>query len=517
MYITADHLFEHKLWALLSNIELGSDFQSLSFYFVLQEKYAKQSKREAQLEQTLDDLQSEKRAAMDDAKGQLTLVEVQLNDALADKHNIEKILQDQISDLKSELQVQRSSSDNAKRHHAQIVEGLKSDLTKARQLREESRSSMHQDMEEMKKESDENVSYYKNEVENLRSQLRSTKTRADADRKKWMEEFQPQYERKIQAVKKEKKELASELAHARKDIDCLKSVRDKDIELLESELNKTYKAKVELDAEFKDTKRQLHNVLRNLDEMTLDGGKMQSDLEGVVHDFTKEKRHYQKEIDQLKSRVEDQRKKMDELSSENGRYEDSCRELRQSAASLEDRLMNEMRNNKHHDDEVGNEKEALILEIQYMSSKLAKAEDEAAFFSADAVAAATAAAEAATCNHSELSENRAKITQLQSEKLQLSTQIAQHNESMEQLRSTHRETSKELSRAQQTIQILKSKERYLESRVESLANQISKTVQDYETRLLSSASSESSCSGGRREVVSGGGIVGSSMFGAGKR
>ena len=42
-----------------------------------------------------------------------------------------------------------------------------------------------------------------------------------------------------------------------------------------------------------------------------------------------------------------------------------------------------------------------------------------------------------------------------------------------------------------TIQIPKSKERYLESRVESLANQITKTVRDYEMRLTCSSSAES--------------------------
>merc|ERR1719253_2497793 len=112
-----------------------------------------------------------------------------------------------------------------------------------------------------------------------------------------------------------------ELAQARKDIECLKSVRDKDIQLLESELNKTYKAKVELEAEFKDTKRQLHIALRNLDAMTLDGGQMRSDLEGVMDDFTKEKRHYQKENDHLKSSNEDQRIKLERLSKANSQYE----------------------------------------------------------------------------------------------------------------------------------------------------------------------------------------------------
>jgi hypothetical protein len=92
----------------------------------------------------------------------------------------------------------------------------------------------------------------------------------------------------------------------------------------------------------------------------------------------------------------------------------------------------------------------------------------------------------------ELSEKNAKISQLEAEKLRLSTQIAQLWESMEQLRSTQREKSLELSRAQQMIQVLKSKERYLESMVDSLADQISKTVRDYEMRISSSSSGECS-------------------------
>jgi len=305
-----------------------------------------------------------------------------------------------------------------------------------------------------------------------------------------MNTAQPQYERKVQIVKKEKNELAVELEKARHDIACLKSVQNKDIQLLESELDKTYKAKVEMEVEFKENKRQLHNALRNLEDMAQDGGKMRCDLEGVVHDFTQEKKHYQKEIDHLKKLKEEQMSKIDKLERENEQYEDSCKELRKSVERLEDRLMKEMRNKKHNEEESG-DRDVLLLEIQYLKSKLEKAEENATSYSADAVAVASAAAEAASTNQAEISQHEANITQLQSEKLQLSTQIAHHAESMEQLRLNQRETSKELSRAQQTNQILKSKERYLESRVESLANQISKTVQDYEMRLSSSASVES--------------------------
>jgi chromosome segregation ATPase len=56
-------------------------------------------------------------------------------------------------------------------------------------------------------------------------------------------------------------------------------------------------------------------------------------------------------------------------------------------------------------------------------------------------------------------------------------------EQVEQLRANEKSRAAELSQARQMIQKLKTKEKYLESRVESLANQITKTVQEYETRL----------------------------------
>jgi predicted nucleic acid-binding Zn-ribbon protein len=56
-------------------------------------------------------------------------------------------------------------------------------------------------------------------------------------------------------------------------------------------------------------------------------------------------------------------------------------------------------------------------------------------------------------------------------------------EQVEQLRASEKSRAAELSQARQMIQKLKTKEKYLESRVESLANQITLTVQEYETRL----------------------------------
>ena len=249
---------------------------------------------QSQLNQCIQTLQEEKRRLINQTKQQQS----QLSNLFADKQSLEKSYQDQISDMQTELQLQRASSDNMKHYHAKVVEGLKSDLAKARQLREESTSSLQHDMSTMKSEYDDNLNYYKNEVDNLRSQLRTMKQRMDNERKDWMKvEDWIKYEDKLI---REKESLTEQLVQTRADIESLKLVRDKDTELLESELDKTYKAKVELEAQLKDTKRQLHNALRNLEEMALDGGKMRSDLEGVVSDFSKEKSHYQHEISHWK-------------------------------------------------------------------------------------------------------------------------------------------------------------------------------------------------------------------------
>jgi chromosome segregation ATPase len=136
-----------------------------------------------------------------------------------------------------------------------------------------------------------------------------------------------------------------------------------------------------------------------------------------------------------------------------------------------------MRTNKKHAEDAGS-KEVMQLEIQYMKNKLEKSQEEIASASATA---SSREARLASDAQSELSELKAKFTTLESEKLQMQTKMASQTESMESTRNGQREMHAELSRAQQMIKMLRSKERYLESRVESLANQISKTVRDYES------------------------------------
>lgn len=356
---------------------------------------------------------------------------------------MERSYQDQIADLQSQLKVRSSSCEDIKRNHDKVVEGLKADLVRARQLHDESTSRLQQDISIMKAE-------HKNKVDSLQSQLQSVKTRGEAERKDWA----MKYEDKLHCVEEQRDLLSTQVVQSRNDIETLKSVHEKDTQLLESELDKTYKAKVELEAECKDVKHQLHNALRSLDVMASDGDKMRLDLESMCSDFSKEKNHYQQEISHLKNEGESLRSKLDEATR---------------------RERSKLQHNTVHDQAKSGsnrEQDELLLEIQHLRNKLEKAEVKA-------------------MNDSSLSEYTAHITQLQAEKMKLSKLIAEHSKSAEAQRIIQRETSAELSRAKQTIQILKSKERYLESRVESLADQISQTVRDYEMRLTSSLSGDS--------------------------
>jgi len=338
-----------------------------------------------------------------------------------------------------------SSCEDIKNNHNKVVDGLKADLVRARQLHDESTSRLQQDISIMKAEH-EDITYYKNEVDSLQTQLRSVKIRGEAERKDWA----MKYEDKLHCVEEQRDVLSTQVVQSRNDIETLKSVHEKDTQLLELELDKTYKAKVELEAECKDVKHQLHNALRSLDVMASDGDKMRLDLESMCNDFSKEKNHYQHEISHLKNESESLKSKLNEATT------------RERSNTVHDQAKSD--SNREQDE--------LLLEIQHLRNKLEKAEVKA-------------------MNDSSLSEYTALITQLQAEKMELSKLLAEHSKSAEVQRIIQRETSAELSRAKQTIQILKSKERYLESRVESLADQISQTVRDYEMRLTTSLSGDS--------------------------
>ena len=538
--------------------------------------------QQAQFEKTLKDMQCEKQKDLSEYLAQLSSIENQLSKALAEKQCVEKRLQHDILHMQNELQTQKNNCENIKQQHCSIVEGLKSDLVTAQQLKEESVSTMQKDLDVMKRECDERMTHCKNEVENLRSQLNDTKARADVDRNEWEHNLRPQYEHTLNAVRevndslvhqltlaqneiedlrsqllkikqpleKENETLAQKLKQAQKDIACIESVRDEDLRMLKSELDKTHQEKVKIESEFKETTQQLHVALRNLNDMALDGARMRDDLEGFLNDFTKETNRYQKEVDHMKKVNEEQQSRLRNLQCENEQYEYDCTVLRKHVSSLEEKIStrekfsdghriqlqhlkmenekyehecNELRKNvsllekrlstrgqvsdehrmqlqhlEKEKEQFEHECNELRQSITSLEERLTQEREESKRHHTDLSLlksqyeknALDLVTEEAT--QSELSEKNAKISQLEAEKLRLSTQIAQLWESMEQLRSTQREKSLELSRAQQVIQVLKSKERYLESMADSLADQINKTVRDYEMRMSSSSSSDSS-------------------------
>ena len=405
---------------------------------ILQQKIARFAQNQGQLEKSLQVMQNEKRSILAESKQQLSSLEDQLTKALADRREFEQMSQGQISDLQNELQMQRNLHENFFSHQSKIVEALRSDLAKSIEQRKES--------VRMKQEYETNKAQNEREIENLRSQLRS---------------IQSESEGKLDTTEREKEVLIQQLAQAVKDMDSLKLNRRKDIQFLESELDQTTKDKVEMEQELIETKRQLQNALRQLDSIALDGGKM-SDLECTVDNLTKEKNHYLKEIGDWKKVSEEHRCQIKDLKRNNEQYEIECNELQIKVASLEEKLGE---SGKRDDESSG-----LVHKIEYLKEKLQLAKEEAM--------KATATVANDECN--------AKIMQLENEKIELYSQLAQQKDDMEQLRTTHREMTTELSRAQQKIQVQKSKETYLESRLDSLANQISKTVLAYEMRLSSS-------------------------------
>ena len=405
---------------------------------ILQQKIARFAQNQGQLEKSLQVMQNEKRSILAESKQQLSSLEDQLTKALADKREFEQMSQGQISDLQNELQMQRNLHENFFSHQSKIVEALRSDLAKSIEQRKES--------VRMKQEYETNKAQNEREIGNLRSQLRS---------------IQSESEDKLDNTEREKEVLIQQLAQAVKDMDSLKLNRRKDIQFLESELDQTTKDKVEMEQELIETKRQLQNALRQLDSIALDGGKM-SDLECTVDNLTKEKNHYLKEIGDWKKVSEEHRCQIKDLKRNNEQYDIECNELQIKVASLEEKLGE---SGKRDDESSG-----LVHKIEYLKEKLQLAKEEAI--------KATATVANDECN--------AKIMQLENEKIELYSQLAQQKDDMEQLRTTHREMTTELSRAQQKIQVQKSKETYLESRLDSLANQISKTVLAYEMRLSSS-------------------------------
>lgn len=303
--------------------------------------------------------------------------------------------------------------------------------------------------------------------------------------------------------------------------------------MLESELEKTSKHNLELEIDLKETKRQLQSAVRSLDVITLDGGKMRSDLESVMSDFAREKETLLTEITQLKARRESNSARVDKLMRENQRHENKSRELRQDIEALESRLKKTMDYNEQlkkdqdrRESEIRSNEEGKRCEIDHLKSELSRMEAlqqnvkdleeelkkttehnkhlledrdrrESEMRSKEEGEKQVLQHEIA-CLKSNLTrmedEARAasqKMTTNYERKLaDLQLQVSQNLTALSSYKQDQDEKAAELSRAHQAIQIHKSKERYLESRVESLATQIADTVQDYEMRLAASRSGE---------------------------
>ncbi len=329
-----------------------------------------------------------------------------------------------------------------KSEHASVVESLQKDLAAAKQILDDKQSSFKSDVEAVKLNHAKEVSLYKEEMEKLRAQLKAAKKNADRS---------DVDERQLAEYRNENIELVKKLKQAQDAANRQKLNSEKGVQLLESELDKTYKTKVDVELELKETKRQLSIALQSLDEMTEDEKNVQSKVEGMMAGFMVEKENFQNEITYLKREREEKLVLMDELRREKIAVDIDSKNLQQKVRDLEMKLS-------------GAEKFVADLENEVQSLKSKKKQN--------------APEEAIT--------EIVNVNQLRDDKANLQNQLDSKEKSMINLRQTNRDMSVKLSKAQQTIHKLQSKEKYLESRVESLSNQISQTVQDYEMKLANS-------------------------------
>jgi len=433
-----------------------------------EEQYSQLAAREEQLEQNLTTLRKEKFASQLEAESIISEKERELADAKNEYLTKEEKLREQISRLQNEIDTYSSGYEEVKRHHDTVVVGLKEELTKARRIRDENHSSLKRDMEEMKRDHEENVSFYKEEVESLRSQLRVAKQKIESDRKEHGQKID-EYEKRLEGSDSKNEELISSLTQCKKELEVIKSENVKDMKILESELQSTYASKACVEKDLEETRKQLKNVLRAMDEMALDGGKMRTDLEAIMNEFLNEKQQYHEEIVMQKNRINEQRGVIEAINREKELHEKMCEELQANIQELEDQLKG---------------KDELEREINYLKNRLEKSSSFGNCSESVESGSSTEPQNGRTI--------AAALDQLRAEKRELQIEHESNRKLIEELRINERGKCTELSKAHQTIQILRSKERYLESRVESLSHQIARTVQDYETRL--SEARESSCS-----------------------
>ena len=379
---------------------------------------------------------------LNDSKSNMAVLRKQLqhmaevNEELVEKVNDAAKAEKDMADMKRKMARMKSE-------HASVVESLRRDLATANEIREDKQSSFRKDLEALKQNHNKEVSFYREEMEEFKEQLKIAMEIGDADRSGVKE-----VERKLAESKKENSELAKKLSQAQDAANRLKSNREKEL-LLESELDKTHKAKVDVEHELKETKSQLLSALRNLDEMTLDGEKMRSNVEGMMANFKKEKENIQIEISVLKRDKEDKLTLIDELRKGKTAVDIDSKNLQQNVRDLEMQL-------RGADKFIAD----LENEIEILKGK-----------------------ESQNVQGQAITEIM-NVNQLREEKASLQNQLDSNEKRMIDLRQTNRDMSMKLGKALQTIHKLQSKETYLESRVESLSNQISKTVHDYEMKLV---------------------------------
>lgn len=333
-----------------------------------------------------------------------------------------------------------------KSEHSSIVESLRREIEAANKVQEDSKSSYQNDIEAMKESHTKVVSFYKEEIAELKEQLKLAMEIGDSDRSDAKE-----IERQLADCKRDNMKLKKQLQMKQAQHDINGADRVKEVKQLETELDKAHKVKADVENELNETKRQLTSALCNLNEMTLDGGKLQSDVERMMADHCVEKENLYSEIAALKRSRDDQMALVDELRREKIAVDIDGNTLQQNVRDLEMKL----RGAEKFNDDLENE-------VRVLKGRLEKSAGQ---------------------GHAITDMNLNQ--RLRMENASLQDQLESSNKSKVDLRQTNRDISLKLSKAQQTIHKLQSKERYLESRVDSLSNQISKTVRDYEMKLVS--------------------------------
>ena len=373
-------------------------------------------------------------------KADLSQKDDKISDILDEKFEIETALQEKIYELESRMKALINDHKEEKHGYESTIKKLKEQISAADQKSEEAKMSLIQGMEDMKCGHAESIDAYKKKMADLESKVELANKDTESVKRE-LSDAKTMFAIRLEECKKERNEIDSRLEKVTNDFGQAKTARGKDIDMLKSELEKAYASKLEADKQLQDTRRQLHNALHSLDEMAFDGGKMRSELNRIMNHLYNEKDSLHRELVDLRLRAEDQESKIYHLNQDNNRYEQTCSELRAQISQLERNPNKSMGRYGMSTDE----KDMMELEIKYLKNMLEKA---------------SATSQIDRCGKSE--NNEALI---------------------EELKANEKANVKELSAAKQTIQKLKTKERYLESRVESLANQITQTVQEYETRL----------------------------------